>query len=274
MGGPGSGGNSIRLSDTIENNIKYRVCNVCNTKKDLESGFYSRHKKSIKKNPHSFNEKWFTLECKECARIRTAYIPKKNPKTTAKYQNLEGVKVNKLTCIERRPSPSPKTAKGLHYLFRCECGAEKVLPASVVVRGTTKSCGAILHKKEFNKKNIVDIDVQGFNYVYVTYRRNARLRNEMIFDLSKEYFRSLIEAPCDGCGVEKYNTFTNHYTGGTYGYNGIDRIHNELGYIPGNCRSFCRICNVAKATLSENDWQEWIKRIVNFNKEKKTSNDQ
>lgn len=39
-----------------------------------------------------------------------------------------------------------------HWLFRCECGAEKVMPISRVRRGNTRSCGC-LHREQVAQRN-------------------------------------------------------------------------------------------------------------------------
>ena len=54
-------------------------------------------------------------------------------------QNITGKKFNKLTAI----SCTKSDKRWQKWLFRCECGNEKVLIKSLVVRGHTKSCGCL-----------------------------------------------------------------------------------------------------------------------------------
>lgn len=46
--------------------------------------------------------------------------------------------------------------------------------------------------------------------------------------------------------------------------NGIDRIDSDLGYVDGNVKSCCFICNRAKGNLSIIDFRKWIDNIIKF----------
>ncbi|MDQ3747962.1 MAG: HNH endonuclease [Acidobacteriota bacterium] len=57
----------------------------------------------------------------------------------AKADNIAGQKFGKLTAIKRVANRGKKT----FWLFRCDCGNEKELNKTVVVRGDSKSCGCL-----------------------------------------------------------------------------------------------------------------------------------
>ena len=61
---------------------------------------------------------------------------------------------------------------------------------------------------------------------------------------SVAYFRRLVEGDCHYCG--KKAVIQNERTGK---YNGIARIDNDLGYVPGNCTTACVECNMAKGKM-------------------------
>ena len=58
-------------------------------------------------------------------------------------KNISGQKFNSLTAIKRVESSS----KEIKYLFKCDCGNEKIIFKNAVVNGKTKSCGCLSNKK-------------------------------------------------------------------------------------------------------------------------------
>jgi hypothetical protein len=45
-------------------------------------------------------------------------------------------------------------------------------------------------------------------------------------------------------------------------YNGIDRIHNDIGYVEYNCVPCCIICNRAKNSMPYEDFVDWIDNLI------------
>lgn len=87
---------------------------------------------------------------------------------------------------------------------------------------------------------------------YSRYQSSAKVRN-IYFDLSFEKFMEYWKAPCEYCGSE-INTI------------GIDRIDNSQGYVEGNIKACCEICNTMKMTMDEDDWYEQMIKILNHQK--------
>lgn len=58
-------------------------------------------------------------------------------------KDITGMKFNKLTALKRVYDGR----KGVRYLFRCDCGNEKVILKHAVVNGKTRSCGCISREK-------------------------------------------------------------------------------------------------------------------------------
>lgn len=46
--------------------------------------------------------------------------------------------------------------------------------------------------------------------------------------------------------------------------NGIDRKDNKQGYTKENCVTCCCFCNFAKYTRTEDEFKEWIERLVEW----------
>ena len=71
--------------------------------------------------------------------------------------DIIGEKFNRLTAIKRVYDGR----KGTRYLFRCDCGKEKVILKSKVVNGETKSCGCLSVEKA-KERNFKDLSNQRF----------------------------------------------------------------------------------------------------------------
>jgi len=50
---------------------------------------------------------------------------------------------------------------------------------------------------------------------------------------------------------------------------GVDRVDNTKGYTKENCVPCCKICNRLKSDLTKEEFEEYQKRVKEFNKNKK-----
>lgn len=87
--------------------------------------------------------------------------------------------------------------------------------------------------------------------IYKRYKNSAKARN-IKFNLSKHYFKRLINSRCEYCRC-KYDEF-----------NGIDRMQSDLDYTPNNCVTCCQMCNRAKLTMSPCDFLDRMYEIRGF----------
>jgi hypothetical protein len=76
-------------------------------------------------------------------------------------------------------------------------------------------------------------------------------RRDIDFALSREEAFSFFESPC---------TYCSHYDN-TY-CNGIDRLDAKRGYLPDNCVSCCKMCNLLKQQMDPVSFVEHCKRIA------------
>lgn len=113
------------------------------------------------------------------------------------------------------------------------------------------------HKCQWNNPQISD----ALGYHYGIYKWAANKRS-IGFYLSEREFESIVVQPCYYCGEGQ----TIKYRTKSFELNGIDRIDNLGGYVLGNVRPCCRICNVAKGSMTEKEFIEkvtaWSKRLV------------
>ena len=45
-------------------------------------------------------------------------------------------------------------------------------------------------------------------------------------------------------------------------HNGIDRVDNSKGYHPENCVPCCKTCNIAKQSMSVEEFLAWARRVI------------
>ncbi len=140
-----------------------------------------------------------------------------------------------------------------YWLFKCDCGKEVIKNRHSVIGKNIKSCGCtIVNSKPKGESS--------FNRLYRIYKKNSKNRNK-IFDLSVEEFRSIVVSNCHYCNSKPFSVIKEGRCNGVFIYNGIDRINNSMGYIKSNCVTCCKTCNIAKASMTYNEFINWIKRV-------------
>ena len=148
------------------------------------------------------------------------------------------------------------------YLCKCSCGVEKAVYAGDLTSGNTKSCGCYRIEVAKDKNRLPD-GVASFNFLRYKYRVSAKKRS-LEFSLSKEEFSILTKSACKYCGVEPSQSVHNNNAPAPYVYNGVDRVDNKVGYTKENCVPCCYVCNLAKRSMSLEEFLAWIDRLVKF----------
>lgn len=156
------------------------------------------------------------------------------------------------------------------YICECVCGKLCHPSAYHLSKETSKaiySCGCK------NKTSVIErVKNSGYlsvkNKIFDNYKRAAEKRNYS-FELTKEQFNDLIVSDCHYCGDKPsmYYKYGKGKSGERYTdfkYNGVDRVNNDIGYVKHNVVSCCKICNNSKSTLTQLEWDEWLKRIFDF----------
>ncbi len=93
------------------------------------------------------------------------------------------------------------------------------------------------------------------NDLMAQYRRNAVARG-LAFQLSAEEFRELVSSDCFYCGAppRPLPLYPSRKNNGTASANGIDRLDSSAGYVSGNCRPCCSLCNSMKSDRGAHDY--------------------
>lgn len=166
------------------------------------------------------------------------------------HKDYSGQKFNKLTAIRRSDRQYPNG--NYYWWFRCDCGNEKeILPSNVVKENNgVVSCGCVQKVKNHGKHLL--------NQLIWDYKIGAKKRG-LDYSLTDEYFVSLIEQPCFYCGSPPSNVRTSDKHILTY--NGIDRKNNKIGYTIDNCVPCCKICNFMKRDMSTSDFYSQVEKI-------------
>lgn len=148
------------------------------------------------------------------------------------------------------------------WIFKCDCGIEKEILVSNVVRGLTKTCGCGVIKaaRMIGERTKKEYGVASFNNLYLRYKTKSKNKG-YIFDLSIEEFKNITSRNCFYCGIPPSQTGNKNHKHGYYTYNGIDRIDSSKGYTIDNSVPCCFTCNRAKGNLSIKEFEEWIKRL-------------
>lgn len=117
------------------------------------------------------------------------------------------------------------------------------------------------HAKSWREKNPEKVKenniakMKNVNSQYKIYIRSAGDKN-LVFDLPQEIYTEKIKEPCHYCGETDEHK----------GFNGIDRMNQQIGYIVDNCVSCCQMCNYMKGSLNRMTFLRRAEHILVYNK--------
>ena len=122
------------------------------------------------------------------------------------------------------------------------CSKCEKFPRKAYTSWCTKCCTQ--NVSNCRKKNPI-------GYSFSTYKGNAK-RQGREFTIDREQFNALVMGNC---------VYSGHPPNPV---NGIDRVNNALGYVPGNVVTCCHICNVAKSTLPSDAFIRRLDDVARF----------
>jgi len=102
-------------------------------------------------------------------------------------------------------------------------------------------------------KNNNQNKINNINLQYGVYSRCAGDKN-LDFEISQEEFNKIVKEPCHYCNIIQER-----------GFNGIDRLDSNAGYVMENCVSCCKTCNFMKCSLSADVFLKRIEHILTYN---------
>jgi hypothetical protein len=177
---------------------------------------------------------------------------------------MPGAKYGRLTVIravERRKLKSGITRP--YVEARCDCGNVVTRCFQLLRSGQTHSCGCFAKEAQsaHGKSKRGEFGRSLFNSLYRNYR-NGAVRRKLDFCLTEEQFSVMTKKNCYYCGDEPSNILQQFGMYGHYVYNGIDRLDSAKGYTTENCVPCCKACNLAKNSMTVEQFQYWVKRIA------------
>lgn len=152
------------------------------------------------------------------------------------------------------------------WLWTCKCGNEVLSTSTSVRTGNRKSCGCRKIELCSQSLRILNRKPEGEscrNNVLGVYKRGAKDRN-LSFMLTEDEFFHLITQECYYCGSHPTNQSKVPWNNDVYYYSGIDRLDSKQGYSIDNVVPSCKICNIAKQTMSQQEFISWIAKVYDY----------
>jgi hypothetical protein len=138
------------------------------------------------------------------------------------------------------------------WICKCDCGETKsVIGSDLRTKGGIRSCGCIVGSHGHETV---------FDTLVARYKRQAAQRGYE-WSISDEEAKEMTKKKCFYCGCEPYQRSGAKRRGEPIIYNGIDRVDNSKGYVPGNCVPCCGMCNQMKMAFSIDDFKSRIVSI-------------
>ena len=148
-------------------------------------------------------------------------------------KDITGLSFGRLTAISREPNKNYKTV----WLFSCECGERKSLATANVVSGKTKSCGCLKLSQGLAK-------IPEYN-----------VWHGMVYRCTNEKSQAWARYGGRGIGVcdrwLSYDNFISDMGFRPSGKHQLDRVDNNKGYAPDNCRWVLALDNVRNRSDSK-----------------------
>lgn len=184
------------------------------------------------------------------------------------FKDLSGKTFGNWTVI--KPVEKRIVGKQKHvwfYLCLCGCGIEKLVNSGNLRSGQSTNCGCIKNEKSRLRAKKPEGYAAG-NRVLRDYKQRC-IRENRIFNLSEDVFRSMIYSKCHYCGREGSNTVKRGPKSRLLvsNYNGIDRVDSSRGYVEGNCVPCCRTCNSIKRDFSVETFYEKVAILIKWGKD-------
>lgn len=149
-----------------------------------------------------------------------------------KMKNLAGQKFGRLTAV----CPVGKNKQGaVLWLCDCECGLDAIIEGRSLIKGSTRSCGCLDREAHEFRPNRTTHGGYGTRLYRIWQKMKSRCTNPNDPDYQKWYGSRGITV-CDEW-LNDFQAF--HDWALSHGYSedlSIDRIDNDKGYSPENCR--------------------------------------
>ena len=186
-------------------------------------------------------------------------------KNGAPQKDITGRRYGSLVIIQKTEE---RLRHSVVYIAQCDCGQEIKVTKHHVDRMTTHcGCKGVGKAKRPMPGSLGISDKRSLRgtarttpgrSLFSQYQQSAKKRG-INFDISRIDFLDITQCDCYYCGASPSNE---KIVGDiNFMYNGLDRVDSSKGYSVSNCVPCCKICNIAKNTLSIEEFKEWVNRI-------------
>jgi hypothetical protein len=151
------------------------------------------------------------------------------PRRGRRFNDIAGQRFGRLVAIE--PVATRSRSGNYHWRFVCDCGQEKVVAAGGVMAGQTQSCGC-LNRERTAQRNTKHGMTQTREYKIW---KGIKRRCNDFRDKNFERYGGRGITLCDRWFYDFAAFYADMGPNPTPKHT-IDRINNELGYSPDNCR--------------------------------------
>jgi hypothetical protein len=177
-----------------------------------------------------------------------------------KIKDRTGLTINNWTFIKFVNT----TIKGdARWLCKCSCGNEVIVQAANIMSGQSKKC-----LKCSSLSHIYNYQDDVPTPVWKTIKANAIKRKKGFF-ITKEYIQELFlkqNKKCALSGIDIYFAKNNQDYVNRNQTASLDRIDNSKDYIEGNVQWIHKRINIMKNNLTDLEFINYCKIIVNHNK--------
>ena len=152
---------------------------------------------------------------------------------------------------------------GASWKCLCSCGTTRVVNASRLLNGHTKSCGC-LSKNRWTGEG----DISGHFWSDIT--RNAHSRNLEV-TVTLEGIWNLFLKQNRNCAISGVPLYFEHEMGNRMRDDktaSLDRIDSSKGYVEGNVQWIHKNLNAMKSDLSDQELIAWCKTIADYQRQK------
>lgn len=149
----------------------------------------------------------------------------------------------------------------IKWLCKCDCWKSHQVTWESLRSWKSKSCWCLKNWRPVNFKD--NREEQLFRYLY----KSSRIKKKWT-DLNFETFKTISKQPCYYCWLEKSNYIRDirwwkQISDTILYYNWLDRLDSNIGYLNWNVVACCKYCNVAKSTMTQEEFKKWIIKIYN-----------
>ncbi len=237
----------------------------CRDYRGMRFGFLVAVEPTEKRNNYGSVFWKFRCDCGRVVERIASNVKKSKNQSCGCYRkvDLTGQRFGKVVAIE----PTGRTTKhgDTIWKFLCDCGNTTEHATPTATNGDLKSCGC---GRRLQPDEIEDALIR---HLYASKKSETRgRRKEIVWDLSLEEFTGLVTSPCIYCGGKDYisRRYSSKRTKMLEGeLCGVDRRDSSRGYTADNCDPCCQMCNYAKNRFPQDDFINWIARLVKHNTE-------